>query len=100
LRFDTPVYFQHIQQGEYNTTTGNYDSDTLTENERYANVSDTGTKTMNLVYGELRQGSFVVRLQNHYTQPFDQIRIGDKRYRVDHKRSPRNKQTFVVSEVQ
>lgn len=100
MRFDTPIYFERIQQGEYDTSTGNYGKDTKTEEMRLAAVTDTGTETMTLVYGSLKQGSKTIRLQNHYTQPFDSIRIGEKQYRVDRERKLRVKHIFVVSEVQ
>lgn len=100
MRFDTPVFFQRITPGEYDTVTGNYGKDTVTEKKCYADVTDAGEKTLRLVYGELRQGSKVVCVQNHYKKPFDSIRIGQKRYKVDGSRNLRTKQVFVVSEVQ
>lgn len=100
MRFDTPIYFERIQPGEYDASTGNYGEDVKTEEMRYAAVTDTGTQTMTLIYGELRAGSKTIRLQNHYTKPFDSIRIGETHYRVDKKRNLRVRQTFIVSEVQ
>ena len=100
MRFDTPIYFVSIQPGEYDASIGNYGEDTVTEEKRNAAVTDTGTQTMTIVYGALKQGSKTIRLQNHYTKPFDSIRIGEKRYQVDRKRTLRVKQTFIVSEVQ
>nr|DAQ16209.1 MAG TPA: head closure knob [Caudoviricetes sp.] len=100
MRFDTPIYFQSVVRGEYNATTGDYADDTAEEVERYASVSDTGTDTLTLVYGGLKQGSLTIRLQSVYDGIFDYIRIGSKRYRVDKTRTLRNKQTFIVSEVQ
>ena len=100
MRFDTPIYFERIQPGEYDASTGNYGEDTTNEEMRNAAVTDTGTDTMTLVYGSLKQGSKTIRLQNHYTEPFDSIRIGKKHYRVDRERKLRVKHIFVVSEVQ
>lgn len=100
MRFDTPVYFQTIKPGEYDTSTGNYGEDTITEEVRYASVTDTGAETLNLVYGELKQGVKTVRLQNHYGKPFDRVRIGQKIYRADNTRMLRTKHTLIVSEVQ
>lgn len=100
MRFDTPIYFQSVVRGEYNATTGDYADDTAEEVERYASVSDTGTDTLTLVYGGLKQGSLTIRLQSVYDGIFDYIRIGSKRYRVDKIRTLRHKQTFIVSEVQ
>ena len=100
MRFDTPIYFQSIEPGDYDPSTGNYAPDKVTEVQRYASITDTGAETLRLVYGEIRQGSLTIRLQNHYTEPFNRIRIGDKSYSVDMMRRLRTKQTFVVSEVQ
>lgn len=100
MRFDTPIYFQRVAKGAYNPDTGNYDEDTVTEDGIYADVTESRTETLKLVYGEIRQGCYTVRLQNIYRKPFDRIRIGDKLYRVDFSRKLRTKQIFVVSEVQ
>ena len=100
MRFDTPVYFQKIQAGEYDSSTGDYGEDTVVEEKRYANVTCAGTETLNLVYGKIRQGCKVIRMQAHYTSAFDRIRIEEKAYRVDLSRELRNKQVFIVSEMQ
>lgn len=100
MRFDTPIYFQSIQKGELDTATGDYADDIITEAKRYADVTDTGTDTINLIYGELKQGCLTVRIQNHYNEPFRRIRIGNRVYRVDFERKHRTKHVFVVSEVQ
>ena len=104
MRYDTPVYFQRIIPGEYNQNTGNYEPDTTTEVKRYASVTNSGIETLNLIYGELKQGSLTVRLQNHCVELYDRIRIGEgenaKYYRVDMSRPLRVGHTFVISEVQ
>ena len=96
MRFDIPIYLQNIQPGAYNPETGNHEHET----KRYASVTNAGTETLNLVYGELRQGCLTVRIQAHCTTDFDRIRIGNKVYRVDLLRKLRNFTTMVVSEVQ
>lgn len=100
MRYDTPIYFQRIARGDYNPDTGDYDNDALTEDEVYASVMDTQAKTMMLVYGQLKQGSLTVHIQNHYDFAYDYIRIGNKRYRVDLDRKLKTKETFILSEVQ
>lgn len=100
MRFNTPIYFQSVEQGEYNRDTGNYEPDTVTEEKRFASVTDSKTETLKLIYGDIKQGCLTVRLQNIYRKPFDKIRIGDKLYRVDFSRTLRTKHIFVVSEVQ
>lgn len=100
MRYDTPIYFQKIEQGEYNTATGDYGEPTINETEVYASIMDTRSEMMMLVYNGPMQGSLTIQLQNHYTEPFNRIRIGDLIYKVDYTRRLRVKQTFVVSEVQ
>lgn len=100
MRVDTPVYFQTVTPGEYDADTGNHGKPTVEEVKKYASVTDSGIETLNLVYGEIRQGTKVVRLNGQYNAPFDRIRIGRKIYRVDMQRPLRNKHIFVVSEVQ
>ena len=102
MRFDTPIYFVRNAEMVYDTTTGDYVTGATGANEdmRFADITDTGVNALQLVYGELRQGSKTIRIQDSYTQPFDQIRIGTKLYKVDFTRTLRSKQTFIVSEVQ
>lgn len=100
MRYDTPIYFQRLTQGEYDESTGNYEDDQIEETKVMASVMDTQTETMKLVYGDIRQGSLTLTIQNHFDQTFDNIRIGDKVYRVDRTRRLRVKQSFIVSEVQ
>lgn len=99
MRYDTPVYFQQITPGEYDSTTGNYGDDTIEETLRYGAVMNTGEEKLNLVYDGVKQGSLIIQLQNHYTEPFSRIRIGDKRYSVDNARKLRTKHVFIVSEA-
>lgn len=100
MRYDTPVYFQKITPGEYDPNTGDYGKDTIQEAEAYASVMDTRSEMLRLVYNGPMQGSLTIQLQNHYTDPFDRIRVGNRIYKVDYTRRLRVKQTFVVSEVQ
>ena len=100
MRFDKPIYFQLCEPGEYDAATGDYSERTVSEVKKYADVTDAGVETLNLVYGEIKQGAKVLRLQQHYNGAFDRIRIGSKVYRVDFERKLRQKHVFVVSEVQ
>lgn len=99
MRYDTPVFFQRIKT-DYDEATGDYNVSVTEEEKRFASVTASSIETLNLVYGELKQGSLTVRLQNHYSKPFDRIRIGEKVYMVDSARPLRIKYTLVVSGVQ
>ncbi|RHQ87433.1 hypothetical protein DWX89_03125 [Coprobacillus sp. AF21-8LB] len=100
MRYDTPIYFQKVIQGEYNPTTGDYGEDTTKETCAMASVIDTRTETMRVVYGSIKQGSKTIHIQNHYDESYDLIRINDKIYQTDYSRKLRNKQSFIVHEVQ
>lgn len=100
MRYDKPIYFQKVLSGEYDANTGDYGADSVEETREYASIMDTGTETMNVVYGTLKQGSKTVQLLRPHTKPFDFIRIGNRRYQVDFSRETSTKQIFVVSEVQ
>ena len=100
MRYDKQVYFQRITPGEYDPDTGNYADDIVEETLRYASVMNTGEDTLRLVYDGPKQGSLTIQIQNHYTEPFDRIRVDYKLYAVDFSRKLRVKHTFVVSEVQ
>lgn len=99
MRYDTPVYFQRITPGEYDSNTGNYTDDVTEETVRYASVMDTGTKMLHLVYGRMQQNSLTIQIQRHYIEVFDHIRVGNTVYQVDYARELKRKQTFIVSEV-
>lgn len=100
MRYDKQIYFQKIKQSAYNKDTGNYDESDPEEEMCWASVMDTGAEMINLVYGDIRQKSLTISLQNYYEKPFDQIRIGDTIYKVDLERKLRIKHIFIVSEIQ
>lgn len=99
MRYDKPIYFQRMVQGSYNEQTGNYEDDSPVEEMVMASVMDTRTETMMQVYGQIRQGSLTCHIQNICQKPFDHIRIGTKKYKVDYSRRLRTKESFVLSEV-
>ena len=99
MRYDTPIYFQSVKAGEYDRTTGNYSSDTVTEVKRYASIQNTGMEAAQLVYGDVNTRSVTISLQTPYKKPFDRIRIGTKLYKADNTAEHITKQTFIVSEA-
>lgn len=99
MRYDTPVFFQKIEPGNYDPKSGNYEDDWVAETKVFASVNDTGTKTMQLIYGTIKRESLTIHIQNHYTDSFDKIRINDKIYQVDYSRKLGTKHVFILSEV-
>ncbi len=98
MRYDTPIFFQSVtEKGAYNANTGDYSPDTVAEVKKYADITSSGIEALKLIYGNLKQGSFIIRLQRPYKKPFDKIRIENKTYNVDFSRWEK---VFIVSEVQ
>lgn len=100
MRYDKLIQFVTTSGQVYDETTGDYTDGTPVKCPVMASVMDTNTETLRLVYGEIRQGSYTIQLQNHYTQPFDYIELNGRKYSVDYRRHLRHKDTFIVSEVQ
>ena len=99
MRFDTEVCFVKEYSGAYNTETGDYEEGVARKEYNLANVTDASETTMQLVYGKIKQGALVIRIQGERPEPFDYIKIGDRKYRADSTRELRRLSTFVVSEV-
>ena len=110
MRCDTQIYF--ITDGERTLITDHNDPDyggyakaTPVEAGMLADVTDTKTETQQLVYGKLREGSVTVRLNGHYLEPFDHIRIVNretgvsKLFDVDAFRHLRHRSVFICHEV-
>lgn len=110
MRCDTKIYFVSDAEKTLIDTPGaenygEYEAGKAKEVEKYADVTDTQTKTQQVVYGMLREGSRTVRLNEAYTEAFDHIRIEDREtgrsalYDVDAKRIMRHRSTFICHEV-
>lgn len=99
MRYDTAIVFRRHTQGDYDPNTGDYGEPKVDVYKRFCSVCDTSDEVMTFVYGGIKQGSVTLHLQTAYLEPFDDVRIGDKTYRVDHRRRLRHKQVLVLSEV-
>lgn len=98
MRYDQKIYF--VKEGEdvYDHDTGDYITTEPIKHEMWANVSDTGTERMQLIYGALKQGAITVRIQGKYEKEFDYIEVEGKKYNVDAFKTFRNDQAFNLSE--
>lgn len=98
VRYDKPIYF--VSEGEsIRLPNGDWSDPIEVKTKAWANISDTGSERMTLVYGGFNKGSLTIRLQNHYNEPFHHIEVGDLKYLVDMERKLRRDHVFVVSEV-
>ena len=100
MRYGTAVYFVKELPGAYDPQTGDYDDSGTREEYRLANVTDASEERMQLVYGKIKQGALILRIQGDDPAPFDYIRIGTKHYKVDRTRKLALGRSYTVSEVQ
>ena len=98
MRYDQRIYFVKEGEDEYDYATGDYVTGEPLKDEVWANISDTGTERMRLIYGALKQGAITVRIQGKYDETFDYVEVDDKKYNVDAFRTFRNDQSFNLSE--
>ena len=98
MRYDTRIYFVKEGEDEYDYDTGDYVTTEPIKHEAWANVSDTGTERMQLIYGALKQGAITVRIRGKYEKEFNYILVDDKKYNVDALRTFRSDQAFNLSE--
>ena len=98
MRYSVPIYFVKETEPVYDYETGDYVDGEPIKHEAWANVSDTGTERMQLIYGALKQGAITVRIVGKYDKEFDYIEVEGKKYNVDAFRTCRNDQAFNLSE--
>lgn len=102
MRYDRKIWLVDESAPEYDETTGDYTDGAIERYYRDANVSDTGTETMNMLYGKIKQGALTVRVQNQIEMPYRYIEvdtIGNK-YLIDRVKHHRNEVVLFVSESQ
>lgn len=98
MRFDTPVTFRAVES-VYDDTTGNYTDTVTSETIHYASIDNTTQQMMTLVYGGVMQDSITARFQNHITDPYTDVVIKGKAYKVDYRRPLSIKDVFVLTRV-
>lgn len=100
MRYDKKIYFVKDGEKTYNPLTGDYEVGEATKTKRYGSLTDALSLKLTLEYGKINEQSFILRLQNHYNEPFNYIEIDGKEYNVDHSRKLRVKHNFIISERQ
>lgn len=96
MRYDTKAVFQLVED-TYDSN-GDYTESVAEEHTEYASIVNTDIETMRLVYGEIRQGSITMHLQNHIGYIFNRVVIDGKPYTVDQKMPLRVKTAYILSE--
>ena len=96
MRYDKPIYFQKLAPDRYDPETGDYVENGATEIEKFADVTDAGINMLQIIYGSIKEGAIVVKIQQPFVKAFDYIRVDEKRYKADFIRGGR---VFVCHEV-
>lgn len=97
MRYDTPVIFQQVE--DTYLANGDYAESVVEQHTEYASIQSTDAQTMHLVYGEIRQGSITLSLQNYIGYKFNRIVVNGKPYTVDQSIDLRFKKAYVLSEI-
>ena len=98
MRYDKKIDFMLVDN-VYNAN-GDYTEEVIEQVTAYGSIVSTDIDTMRLVYGEIRQGSITMHLQNHIDFNFNRIVIDGKTYAVDVRINQRTKQAYVLSQCQ
>lgn len=98
MRYDKEIYFKSITT-KYNYETGNHDLVQEKKDKRYANITNQNQAQMVLIYGSIKANTLTIRLQNHYTKPFDCVEIDGEDYQVDAQRILQHNHVLQVSKL-
>ena len=81
MRYDKVIYLISKGTEVYNELTGNYDTvGEVSAYEKHAHVSDSGTQSMNMLYGKIREGAKIFRLKGSVDVDFDYLRYDNELY--------------------
>lgn len=93
MRYSDTVKFVK-EESFYNRDTGDYSVENIVQTERFADITDTGTEAMNLLYGKVVQGAKTIRIKTKVTEDFDYVLIGKTIYTVKMIRTLRQEQVM------
>lgn len=95
MRYENKIYFIK-EESIYNRDSGRYITKEIPIAERWADVTDTGTEAMNLLYGRILQGAKTVRIKTKVLDEFNYIIIDKQRYLVETIKTFRQEQVMYV----
>ncbi|MDN6670663.1 MAG: hypothetical protein L0L07_00060 [Staphylococcus equorum] len=98
MRLDKKIAFVSETGEVFDPSTGDYTSGETVKDYVWANVSDTGERRMQLLYGALKLGAKTIRLNSKYKKLFDYIEIDGKNYSVTLSKEGQQKSVYEVSE--
>lgn len=96
MRYDTKALFRLVED-TYDSN-GDYTETIVEEHTEYCAVQETDVQTMHIVYGEIKQGSITISLQNYIGYVFNRIHINGVDYTVDQAFTLRTKKVYIASQ--
>ncbi|WP_055078770.1 hypothetical protein [Lagierella massiliensis] len=106
MRYDDKVVFISEVEGSYDSKTGNYtDGGEVVSKEYFAKITDASREYLNLMYGGLRKGVYVVRIKNLVKFKDDFLKViggrfkSDNKYKIIDHRILRGETIFYVEEL-
>lgn len=99
MRYDEEVVFVTEGLEIYNPKTGDYIPGLQTEVTKWANVSDLGEDRKVMLFGNIKEKTKVVRLNEVYKEPFDWIEVEGVKYVVQNPKHFRHESVFYIGEA-
>lgn len=106
MRYDDKVVFISEVEGSYDSKTGNYnDGGEVVSKEYFAKITDASREYLNLMYGGLRKGVYVVRIKNSVKFKGDFLKViggrfkSESKYQIIDYRRLRGETIFYVEEL-
>lgn len=100
MKFIDDIVFVKKTDAYYDPEPGKWVEGDPEKTETTANVTDLGTNRSVELFGELKKGAKVIRLQRLFNLPeWDHVLIDDQKYILTTDRQPLNQHTLIVEEV-
>ena len=93
---ETIVFVEEKGGGKYDPVSGDYTKPIETHTIKQANISAMTAQRQQVIYGDVKNTRFIVRLQREYTSPFSHIEYKGEKYFLDTDRTPRNSTVLTV----
>lgn len=97
---DEVIFVKASEESKYDPNLGEWVDGESQRTITLANVTDVGTDRLVTIFGDIKQGAKVIRLQPLFVVPeWDRIEIESKTYQLTTDRLPLNRTTLIVEEV-
>ena len=96
MRYDKPLYFVSNVGEHYDAELGEWVQGQTSRVKKFANITAMSENRQQLIFGDVSNKRFIVRLQRVYRKPYDLLEIDGKSYQVDIEHVASDGLTLVV----